>query len=348
MTSANESAAPPSRKPVLIVTNGDTVADTLADLRPEAEILPWRDPLMDGPVPPGLDDVSLRSLRAAFLGEAMAFPGRDVIGELTARDAMIERHAAFERVEIWFEPDAADQIQLAQVLDALRRWGRTEDVFLLPAPFHLGPLGAERLAGLAETLLVLPPEGFETARTLWAAFRAPTPESLYALDGQPQAGLPFARAAVRRILEELPSPAAGIGRTERQILYSIDRGVGRVGFLFARVLAMEEAAFLGDISFFHLLSRLTLGPTPLVAGLPEPFSMAVLADPDRRKAFITADVSLTDAGRSVLAGRADRVGLIGLDRWIGGTHLTPFADWRFDAETATLGLPTGTNRQRSH
>ncbi len=42
----------------------------------------------------------------------------------------------------------------------------------------------------------------------------------------------------------------------------------------------------------------------------------------------------------MLAGRADRVGLIGLDRWIGGTHLTPFADWRFDAETATLSLPT--------
>ncbi len=40
MTSANESAAPPSRKPVLIVTNGDTVADTLAELRPEAEVCP--------------------------------------------------------------------------------------------------------------------------------------------------------------------------------------------------------------------------------------------------------------------------------------------------------------------
>jgi hypothetical protein len=40
-------------------------------------------------------------------------------------------------------------------------------------------------------------------------------------------------------------------------------------------------------------------------------------------------VSLTDDGRRVLAGRADRIDLIGIDRWIGGVHLTD-GRWRFD------------------
>ena len=32
----------------------------------------------------------------------------------------------------------------------------------------------------------------------------------------------------------------------------------------------------------------------------------------------------------MLRGEADRVELIGLDRWVGGTHLTRRRAWRFD------------------
>ena len=32
-------------------------------------------------------------------------------------------------------------------------------------------------------------------------------------------------------------------------------------------------------------------------------------------------VTLTDAGRSVLAGRLDRVVACGIERWLGGVHL---------------------------
>jgi len=44
-------------------------------------------------------------------------------------------------------------------------------------------------------------------------------------------------------------------------------------------------------------------------------------------------VSLTAAGRDVLAGRADRVALCGIDRWFGGVHLQGRAvAWRWDGE----------------
>jgi hypothetical protein len=32
----------------------------------------------------------------------------------------------------------------------------------------------------------------------------------------------------------------------------------------------------------------------------------------------------------VLAGTADRVELLGIDRWLGGTHLRPDNLWRWD------------------
>ena len=57
------------------------------------------------------------------------------------------------------------------------------------------------------------------------------------------------------MLEELPGED-GLSRTQRQIVYSINRGVNRPGPLCARVLAMEEAAFWGDAGFFR-------GPQPV-------------------------------------------------------------------------------------
>jgi len=47
------------------------------------------------------------------------------------------------------------------------------------------------------------------------------------------------------------------------------------------------------------------------------------------RAFAATAFEVTDDGRAVLAGRKDRVGF-GLDRWLGGTHLTPENDWRWD------------------
>ena len=324
--------------PTLLVTNGDIVAGALARVRPDDTVVAWNDLLHDGPVPGDLDPDALRAVRATHLA-VYAAPGRDVAGEIAARDALIAGHADFDAIELWFEHDLVDQLQLLQVVDRLAAEGRREAVTMLPAPFHLGPLPQERLAKLAGGLVPLDAATFEAATAAWAAFRAPTPEALAATALKPVYGLPYAARALRRALEELPRPQDGLSRTERQILYSIDRGVERVGLLFARVLAMEEAAFLADLPFFRILSDLAFARPPLITGLPEPFSPTLVADDARRKAFVGATLKLTDAGRDSLAGRADRVALIGLDRWLGGTRLTAEAAWRYDPDELQLIAP---------
>ena len=47
-------------------------------------------------------------------------------------------------------------------------------------------------------------------------------------------------------------------------------------------------------------------------------------------------VELTEAGHAVLEGRADHVKLNGIDRWIGGVHLTNENVWRYDTQTKSL------------
>jgi hypothetical protein len=49
------------------------------------------------------------------------------------------------------------------------------------------------------------------------------------------------------------------------------------------------------------------------------------------------EITLTDDGSRVLEGRADRVALCGIDRWLGGVHLTGHGPvWRYDATSKAL------------
>jgi len=48
---------------------------------------------------------------------------------------------------------------------------------------------------------------------------------------------------------------------------------------------------------------------------------------------------LTGAGERVLRGESDRVELLGLDRWLGGTHLTADNAWRWDSHGLRLVAP---------
>jgi hypothetical protein len=57
------------------------------------------------------------------------------------------------------------------------------------------------------------------------------------------------------------------------------------------------------------------------------------------RAFARLPLRLTGPGQRVLDGREDRIALLGLDRWVGGTHLTPAAAWRWDPAARVLVRP---------
>jgi hypothetical protein len=163
----------------------------------------------------------------------------------------------------------------------------------------------------------------------------PTPEAtarqLERLDDR----LPFLPAALHRFLEELPAPGNGLNRTEAAALAALSGRRARPSELFRLAIAGEEAAFMGDMSFFGLLDDLSLAHVPLISGLPPPVGEPVADE----KRFADAILELTAAGEEVLAGRADRLGLGRIDRWWGGTRLKDGNIWRYDRDAMTLVPP---------
>ena len=56
--------------------------------------------------------------------------------------------------------------------------------------------------------------------------------------------------------------------------------------------------------------------------------------------FARLQLRLTTTGEQTLRGEADRVELLGIDRWIGGTHITPDNTWRWDPTERELVRPS--------
>ena len=324
-----------ARPPVLHVTNGESAGNTLRQTSIGGAVLPWQDVLHEGPVQ-AVSRPELLRARAGFLSDCGWGSRRAILSSLERRD----RHLADAlrdglQVVLWFEHDLYDQLQLLDALAFAREAGGSLEVIVIgsfagkPSFGGLGELTAEELETLWPTRRAATPEALEAAAAAWDAFRAPEPTALAECTERESLQLPFLAPALQRLLEELPSPADGLSGTERRALQAIAAGARTPQSAFVAAQGIEEAPFLGDAWFYRALATLGSGPVRLVEtqeGEPLP-APPPLGD---GHVFTRLPLRLTAEGERVLRGESDRVDLLGIDRWVGGTHVTPENAWRWD------------------
>jgi hypothetical protein len=297
-------------------------------------VLAWRDALHEGPVPAGLNPAELRRVRAAYLEQAGLDLAAEADASFAARDQVLEAHTAGAYV-LWFEADLYDQLQLIQVVHRLAELDVAPAHITLvsigeyPGLAHFGGLGElapHALAGLRTDGRPLAPDTVQFAVDAWHAFTAPEPTALPSLAYRTSPELRFLGEAVGRLLQEYPSRADGLSLTERRILLAVNEGADTAAEVFRRVWRRERRPYLGDSICFMLIRRLAAALHPL---------LTIAAHPPH--AIARASVHLTPTATAVLAGQADLVALNPIDRWIGGTHLTPTQPaWRYDERLETL------------
>ena len=294
---------------MLHITNGSSVSWDRSGIG--GEIVLWVDVLHEGPVPAGLELEELSRVRAAFLDSQ--FPNQISAADgLARRDAALQRFAEHEEIVLWFEHDLYDQLQIIQILDWFhgRDTGATR-LSLICVDRYLGRLSGEQLAALWPDRHAVTPAELELAACAWQAFRSPDPAGLEELLRTDTSALPFLAGALLRHLQQFPSVENGLSRTERQILEAAGSGNHKFESLFQAEQKLEERIFMGDCTLFWHLRRLVDCRVPL------------LEEKDGYR--------LTEAGRDVLAGRADHIQLSGIDRWLGGVYLRGGEPlWRWD------------------
>jgi hypothetical protein len=297
---------------VLHITNGDSAAGVMREAGIAGEILPWRDVLHEGPVPANLPLEELSQVRAEFIAECGWAAHDTVIAQFRQRDAVLATFRDHEEVILWFEHDLYDQLQLLQLLDFFcgRDLGSTP-LSLICIDEYLGTLSPDRMAALQGTQQPVRREQLDLGRRAWSAFRAPEPAAWNALLDEDTSGLRFLAGAVLRHLEEYPSVENGLNRTEAQLLKGVRAGIhDRVG-IFQATQRMEERIFMGDTSFWTYLDAMVQSRPPLLTRVGQ-------------------EIYANAAAEQVMRNEDDWIAISGLDKWLGGVHLTHERHWRWD------------------
>jgi DNA-binding transcriptional MerR regulator len=348
---ARRGGEPALRPSLLHVTNGESAGNTLRQTTLGGAVLPWQDVLHEGPVP-AVPRPELLRTRAAFLADCGWGSRQALVSSLERRDRqLLDALRDSLHVVLWFEHDLYDQLQLLDVLALAYAEQAAPELIVVgsfpgrPSFAGLGELRADELETLWPARRRAAPGEVEAAARAWAAFRAPEPTALAEWATGESAHLAFLAPALRRLLEELPSPADGLGRTERSALEVIQAGARTPPAAFLATRRLEEAPFLGDTWFYRTLSALGQGSGRLIEtgdGLPLP-APPPLGD---GRLFAGLSLRLTATGARLLDGDGDRIELLGIDRWIGGTHVTPDNAWRWDDASRTLIRPAAPDGPR--
>jgi hypothetical protein len=244
---------------------------------------------------------------------------------------LVEFCMEFDAVELWFDPDPNDQLQLSWLLDHLRIHPDILPRLKLGlSSFDLNSIPLKGLGNWQVPVVDVTGKELETAGGCWQAYRATTPEACVDLFGRDLSALPLLRPVLTDLLNELPSRTTGLGATEMRMLELIARGYSLTNPLF-HLRSLRRTRIFNEWEHGYLLEGLAHGPTPAVSGLDDALRTIDRESYEGRlDAYHRSRLSLTEFGKAIVAREEDFSRHNPIDRWWGGTHLTSDCLWRWD------------------
>lgn len=320
----------------LNITNGDSAVGTLSEAGIAGKIIAWRDVLHEGPVDSSLSLNALSKRRARFISERGWGDFAHVSGDFAERDRVIQHLDSFDEVVLWFEDDLYDQLQLIQLVDFFSRGSpRRKKLALIQVDGYIPPLSSAKLKELDAARAPVTPDQYALAQKAWKAFGSDDPSGIARLLGENLSALPYLAFALWRHLEEFPSFANGLSRSEREALTAVEEGHTNPVAAFLECAQKQESIFLGDIVFYSYLERLSGKKNPLLTWSKGGAVVSPTAKNSRD--FVRRELRVTQLGRDVLAGKKDWQDINAESRWLGGVEIEPGAkEWRWDADERVL------------
>lgn len=278
---------------MLHIVNGDVVADKLKQGALQGDILVWREIYTVGPVFEEMNKEAHLTLRAKYLEQNLGIPAKEYVATCKQQEEQLAQFRKYDEVVLWFEHDLFDQTMLCYLLSffAHQDLGNTKLNLLTIGEFPgielfrgLGQLTTEQLLTLSGTWQLVSDQVLQLGDTLWKAYASRDQDRLRSLLHDDTSALPFAKEAYLAYLSRLSSEPGGIGSVEREVLKEIATGEHSPYGLFTKVGNTLHQLGMGDLEFWYILRKMSVGPRPLITLEGASFKLA--------------SISLTKAGLS--------------------------------------------------
>jgi hypothetical protein len=333
----HQQTAPDADIRTLHLRCGHDIQNILKEAGFSGDFLPHVNPYSQGPV---TNTADYYEKRAQFVYDSFErrYPERGLtLAGLTEGfrrndEEVVQAAQDYERVVIWSEHDNVDQMMLIRVLAlyAETRAPRTFEMISLnefPGSLRflgLGQLPPEALRLLWSTRRPITAAMLALGHRAWDALRLEDPRQLAAIARLKRAPLPDLPRAVHRHLRELPALENGLSLTEHLVLQALSETESRTLNDIFRLLFIqgrEPLFFMGDLALANVIQSME--------GVAEPPFVRSIGAPGERE-FLNR-LTITDAGRAVLAGERDWQSFNPPERWVGGIRIAHGKPrWRWD------------------
>jgi hypothetical protein len=168
-------------------------------------------------------------------------------------------------------------------------------------------------------------------KQVWQAITSPSPEALMEIAKAGTPAVPTMGPALARHTRELPSVRNGLSMAEELALQVLShKGAMTAARLFGSYMGQEARPFMGDTSFWKLVSRLSSCDEP-----------ALTVDGRRARpeeVNPTSKVDILPSGERLLRGDRDWLKTNPAERWVGGVRINAQEklNWRFDVDRGTV------------
>ncbi|MBM7326118.1 hypothetical protein JS562_23885 [Agrobacterium sp. S2] len=275
--------------------------------------------------PPNIIPLNVRLIRKQLSQQSWPAGNFDAM-----LDELVARWNALGRVAFFVDPDPNSQLVLMRLLSQLHSLNADHtDLRLMHLDEPWGEVSSGETAIGTFIADRVEAAHLEAASIVWAAYEAPTPEAWPEVSTCWGEGLfPFLSSAGKALLDDLPRSDSGLGSSERRVLSTIGKDGASVREVL-RALHIQQANFLDACQIEALLRDLAEGSRPILAFSDASIGPLSIEQGNRH-------IVLTDLGLQILHGAVDLIDAHGIDRWWGGTHLTPTECWRWDHKTKRL------------
>lgn len=327
---------------MLHIHGGESSANTARQSTIPGEHFGWREALISGPAPSGVEGAEWRKLRARHLSDYYGVDLQKCEADLLGQEETLTTFSGHDEVVLWFEHDLFCQANMLYLLDwfAHHDLGKTRLSLICIGEFPgiekfrgVGQLNADQLTSLLDTRHEVSATEKKLATAGWQAYCADDPREIEKLLQTDSPALPFLKDALQLHLERFPFVRNGLGRIENRALELIHSGLNEFIDLFSRFGDAESVYGLGDFQLWVTLRQMTDTNEPMITiRNGNHFGQELKSEQIRNSAF-----EITKAGEAVLKAEADFVELNGIDLWLGGVHLSgKTALWRWDEQNRKI------------
>jgi hypothetical protein len=300
------------------IVNGEVLGSKIQGLK--GDIIVWREMYDFGPFHTAWSNEELIKIRASFFEDKLNIPSSLFMTNCHNQLNQLYKIPKEEEVILWFEHDRYDQTMLMYILTQLSSINRSNlsmvSVNSYPSisPFYgLGQLNFDQLTKLFNQRVKVTRQQVKEAVIGWRAYTSSNSEDITKWITDVDHELPYLLDTFKRHVCYFPSTTTGLNEIEFLLLNTIAKKSCSFRDLFKKTSPFFINDGLSDLHTSAIVNELMIGENALLEGEgPMP---AFKLD------HLNPNLTITAFGERVLAGKANRLDLIGIDWWVGGVHL---------------------------